>query len=71
MLFGDSTDRERSGLGRRKLVRLLAPQTSESPLFMHLTDASPKGVKAAGYFIAVLSNLGDLHGNASYFLAFQ
>ena len=30
-----------------KLTRLLAPQTSESPLFMHLTDVTPKGVRSA------------------------
>ena len=46
-LFGDSVDAERGGLGVRKLTRLLAPQTSETPLFMHLTNVSPAGVKAA------------------------
>ena len=46
-LFSDSTDNERIGLGVRKLTRLLAPQTSEAPMFMHLTDVSPKGVKNA------------------------
>ena len=46
-LYGDSTDNERAGLGVRKLTRLLAPQTSEAPLFMHLTDTSPAGVRSA------------------------
>jgi hypothetical protein len=46
-LYGDSTEDERMGLGVRKLTRLLAPQTSEAPLFMHLTDISPAGVRNA------------------------
>ena len=47
MLWTDSVERERSGLMRRRLVRLLAPQTSEAPQFMHLTDVSPAGIKKA------------------------
>ena len=34
-------------MGVRKLTRLLAPQTSEAPLFMHLTNISTAGVKNA------------------------
>jgi hypothetical protein len=30
-IYGDSTEKERQGLMRRKLVRLLAPQTQEAP----------------------------------------
>ena len=47
LLFTDTTERERQGLMRRRLVRMLAPQTSESPLFMHLTDVTPSGIKKA------------------------
>ena len=46
-LYGDSEENERMGLGVRKLTRLLAPQTSETPMFMHLTDTTPVGVKKA------------------------
>jgi hypothetical protein len=46
-LFPDSVDDERAGLSVRKLTRLLAPQTSEAPMFMHLTDVSPAGVTRA------------------------
>ena len=31
---------ERSGLARRKLLRLLAPQIQESPIFFHLTSSA-------------------------------
>jgi hypothetical protein len=46
-MYSYSTEDERMGLGVRKLTRLLAPQTSETPLFMHLTNTSPEGVKNA------------------------
>ena len=46
-LYGDTRDPERAGLGVRRLTRLLAPQTSEAPLFLHLTDVSPAGVRKA------------------------
>jgi hypothetical protein len=46
-LWADSVEPERKGLSRRRLTRMLAPQTSEAPLFFHLTDASPKGFRQA------------------------
>ena len=46
-LFGDSEESERQGLGVRKLTRLLAPQTSETPQFMHLTNVTAAGVRNA------------------------
>jgi len=46
-LFSDSIEAERNGLGVRKLTRALAPQTSEAPLFMHLTNVTPAGVRSA------------------------
>eukprot|EP00040_Diaphanoeca_grandis_P017630 m.92314 g.92314 ORF g.92314 m.92314 type:complete len:970 (+) comp26538_c0_seq3:131-3040(+) len=46
-LFADSVEPERLGLSLRKRTRMLAPQTSEAPLFMHLTDVSASGVKSA------------------------
>ena len=46
-LFADSAEAERNGLGVRKLTRLLAPQTSETPQFMHLTDVTAAGVTRA------------------------
>jgi hypothetical protein len=30
---------ERSGLARRKMLRLLAPQSTEAPIFFHLTKS--------------------------------
>ena len=53
-IYGDSTEKERQGLMRRKMVRLLAPQTQEAPLFMHLTNTTPAGIKSAVDQIAVL-----------------
>jgi len=44
-LYADTTEKERQGLMRRKLVRLLAPQTQEAPLFMHLTNVTPAGIQ--------------------------
>ena len=44
--YSDSLDRERWGMGLRKRTRLLAPQTSETPQFVHLTDASPAGFRS-------------------------
>lgn len=46
-LWADSVEPERLGMSLRKRTRLLAPQTSEAPLFLHLTDISPAGVKRA------------------------
>lgn len=46
-LVHDSTDRERQGLGLRKLFRRLAPWSQESPLMLHLTSTDPKVVHTA------------------------
>lgn len=46
-LFSDSVEAERKGLSRRKMTRMLAPQTSEAPLFFHLTDSSSKAFRHA------------------------
>ena len=35
------------GLAIRKMYRILAPQVTENPVFMHLTDTTPKGVRKA------------------------
>jgi len=43
--YSDSQDRERWGLGLRKRTRLLAPQSSETPQFVHLTNATPGGFR--------------------------
>lgn len=37
-LVVDSDDRERIGLSRHRMARLLAPQTQENPIFFHGTD---------------------------------
>lgn len=42
-----STDPERVGLAKRRLMRLLAPQTQENPIFFHLTNASSEAMRAA------------------------
>ena len=36
---------ERAGLARRKMWSTIAPQSTESPLFLHLTDSSPQGLR--------------------------
>ena len=61
-LLQDSPDRERSSLGTRKMYRLLAPWSTENPIFMHLTTTDPKKVKNAidqcvdtGYEMVILS----------------
>jgi hypothetical protein len=46
-LFHDSDDRERRGLGVRRLFRTLAPWTSENPLMLHLTSTDPTVVHKA------------------------
>jgi hypothetical protein len=43
----DSYDKERCGLAECKLYRVLAPWTSENPVFLHMTSSDPKKVKAA------------------------
>ena len=46
-LVHDSTDRERQGLGERRLFRTLAPWVTENPLMMHLTSIDPVVVHRA------------------------
>lgn len=43
-LFHDSTDRERQGLGIRKMYRALAPWSQDNPIMLHLTSTDPKVV---------------------------
>lgn len=45
-LVTDSSERERVGLSRHRMVRLLAPQTQENPIFFHATNTTPAGFKA-------------------------
>ena len=61
-LLLDGTDRERNGLSKRKMYRLLAPWATENPIFMHLTTTDPDSVKTAidqcvatGYEMVILS----------------
>jgi len=46
-LFHDSDDRERRGLARRRTMRLLAPQATENPIFMHVRQSSSAAVRRA------------------------
>lgn len=46
-LFHDSNDRERQGLGVRRLYRTLAPWCTENPIMLHLTSTDPKVVHTA------------------------
>ena len=53
---------ERKGLARRKLLRLLAPQTQESPIFFHLTssdqavfDSAIEQMTATGFDMVIFS----------------
>ena len=41
-LVTDSDDRERVGLSRHRMTRLLAPETQENPIFFHGTDHTPQ-----------------------------
>mgnify|MGYP000564491319 CR=1 FL=1 len=47
VLLHDSDDMERQGLGLRRMYRTLAPQVTENPIFMHLTDTTPEGIRSA------------------------
>ena len=46
-LLHDSRDRERQGLGVRRMMRMLAPWSTESPLMMHLTTVDDAKVREA------------------------
>jgi len=47
ILAHDSFDLERQSLGRARVTELLAPATTENPIFFHATDVSEKGFKTA------------------------
>ena len=40
-----SSDRERKGLALKKLKRLLAPQSQESPIYFHMTNGSSEAFR--------------------------
>lgn len=40
-----SNDPERQGLAKRRVMKLLAPQVAECPLYFHLTDSSSKAFR--------------------------
>ena len=44
-LVTDTDDRERVGLSRHRLTRLLNPQTQENPIFFHATNNTSSGFK--------------------------
>jgi hypothetical protein len=46
-LLMDSYDRERRGLSIRKMYRMVAPWTTQNPIFMHLVSKTDEEVKAA------------------------
>lgn len=46
-LFHDTTDRERQGLGVRRMYRTLAPWSQDNPIMLHLTSTDPKVVLPA------------------------
>ncbi|MBM3237681.1 alpha-galactosidase [Candidatus Poribacteria bacterium] len=46
-LLYDSDDRERQGLVRRRMYRILAPQVTENPIFMHVRSSEPSAVRLA------------------------
>ena len=47
MLLLDTTERERRGLAYRRLAKLTMPWITENPLFVHLTNTTPAGVRRA------------------------
>ena len=44
-LVVDSDDRERVGLSRHRMTRLLTPQMQENPIFLHCTNSTPAGFR--------------------------
>jgi len=46
-LLHDSWDRERQGLGVRRMYRTVAPWVTENPILMHVRSARPAAVKLA------------------------
>jgi len=62
LLALDSTDRERASLARRRMYRLIAPWTTENPIFMHVRRSDPDAVRlaidqsaACGFEMVILS----------------
>mmetsp|Transcript_39281 Transcript_39281/g.126227 ORF Transcript_39281/g.126227 Transcript_39281/m.126227 type:complete len:761 (-) Transcript_39281:56-2338(-) len=47
VLLHDSDEAERQGLALRRMYRTLAPQVTENPTFLHLTDATEAGIRRA------------------------
>lgn len=45
LLVHDSDDLERQALGRHRATQLLAPHTTENPVFFHATDVTPSGFR--------------------------
>ena len=58
--YSDSFDHERWGMGLRKRTRLLAPQSSETPQFVHLTNATPAGFRSMVDQMAVVGGFDML-----------
>ena len=46
-LLMDSTDRERNGLARRQMMRVLSPWVTENPLILHVVSTDPATVRTA------------------------
>ena len=46
-ILHDSDARERKGLTRRKMYRMIAPQVTENPILMHVRSAEPDAVRLA------------------------
>jgi hypothetical protein len=46
-LIHDNEDRERMGLARRRMMRVLAPQVTENPIFMHVRESTSDAVRLA------------------------
>ena len=62
MMPFDTQERERKGLSIRHFKRVLAPWTTENPIFLHLTSTDPEDVRTAidqcvetGYEMIILS----------------
>lgn len=46
-LFHDSDDRDRRGLARRRMFRVVAPNVLENPIFMHVRQSDSKALRLA------------------------
>ena len=46
-ILHDSDDRDRKGLARRKMYRMVAPQVTENPILMHVRSAEPDPIRLA------------------------